>query len=148
MAEALGIKGAEQLAVVAKRLRATGDKNLRRELLRGLRAAAKPSGAAAKSNALQRLPRSGGLAQLVASSRITLQTKLTGTPRVRIIARNQSAIRNADAGSVRHPVYGTDHWVTQKVQPGWWSDAMHKNDRRVRREMSAVLNRIQRQLSR
>lgn len=147
MPEGHAIRGAEQLTVLAKKLRAAGDRNLRRELLRGLRAAGKPMGARARANAM-RLPHRGGLAQLVASSRITVQTRLTGNVRVRIVARNESAIINADKGKIRHPVHGTDVWVTQKVQPGWWTDAARKTDRPVAREMARAVANISRQLSR
>jgi hypothetical protein len=148
MRQGFDVRGAEQLVTVARKLRAAGDRDLRREMLRGMRAAVKPSGQEAKANAMQRLPHRGGLAQLVASSRISTRIKLTGNPRVQVVARNESAIRNADAGKIRHPVWGSDHWVTQRVTPGWWSDAMRKNDRRTAREMSAVLDRIHRQLGR
>lgn len=84
------VQGAEQLAALSRRLRETGSKDLRREVFRGLGRAAKPAKAAAKREALRRLPKRGGLAELVASSRIGSRNRLAGNdPSVRIVATNR-----------------------------------------------------------
>lgn len=118
-------------------------------MFRGLGRAAKPAKAAAKREALRRLPKRGGLAELVASSRIGSRNRLAGNdPSVRIVATNPDNIRRIDKGTVRHPVFGNpDVFVTQKVPRGWWTDPMRLNAPRTRRELAAALEEVAKKLA-
>lgn len=142
------IKGAEDLAKLAKRLKAAGQKDLRKELLRGIREGNKSTIAAIRSNA-QILPRRGGLAQLVAQSRIATRTRATGNSAgIRIVAENAHRLGGLNAGRVRHPVFNRGKWVTQQVRPGWFTDPIENNAPAIRsgveRVMRDIANKIER----
>lgn len=137
--------GSSSLADVGKRLRQAGDRELRRELLRGIREGTKPLIKDAKSNALRTLPTRGGLGARVARTRIDTRTR-TGsrTAGVRLTAAT-NAVRDPkriDRGRIRHPVYGHRPWVFQNVQPGWFSDAMRNGAPKVRKELLNAIHRI------
>lgn len=118
------IRGAEQLGSVAAAFKAAGGGGgLRRELLRNIRSEAKPLVEAAREGA-QKLPQSGGLAALVAASKFSTRTRLSGGVGVRLVGTSEHDIDAMDHGTVRHPVYGHGRWVQQSVTPGWFTDAM------------------------
>ncbi len=144
------ITGAEQLQRLTRRIRDSGDKNLRRELAKALNRATKKPKADARANARQRLPRRGGLAELVAKSKLSTRnrTQGRGNPVLQIVAVNQDNIRNINAGTVRHPVFGHhDRWVNQPVTKGWFSDAMKGAAPEVRKELAVALSELERKLS-
>lgn len=146
------VTGAEQLAALAKDLRAAGDKELRRELMRGLQRAGKPMKAAARTAALTELPSRGGLAELVASSRWSVTTRSAGRGAgVRVAGRglvNASGqeldLASLNRGRLRHPVYGRrGAWVNQRVKVGWFTDAMEvQADSTVRAEVLAAISAV------
>lgn len=120
------ITGAAQLGALAKVLKDAGDKDLRKELLRGLQKAGRPLKAAAKEAAVKGLPSSGGLNDYVAAGQFAVRTR-TGArnPGIRLVGKKKGHdIRATDRGRLRHPVWGHDWWVTQDIKPGWWTDAM------------------------
>lgn len=142
------VTGANQLADLAKQLKAIGNNDLRKELLAGIRKAAKPMAQSAKDRAERELPKAGGLNEVVAKSKFSTRTRTAGrTPGVRVVASNPHDIKALDRGRLRHPVYGNRNaWVTQKVTPGWFTDAMLDNADEVRREILAALDRVARKL--
>lgn len=147
MTDEIRIEGVEQLAALSKRLRDSGERDLKREFNRSLRDASKKPISRAKSNA-SRLPHKGGLAEKVAKSRITQKNRLSArNPTLAIQATNDVNLWRLDRGRIRHPVYGDrDKWVTQDVPSGWWSDAMKESEPEVRRGLAKTLDRIQRKL--
>lgn len=74
-----------------------------------------------------KLPRRGGLAELVA--RADLAVDVGGTderPTVEVTANGRGiALGPLNAGDLRHPVYGRTRgrWVSQRVPSGMWQDA-------------------------
>lgn len=136
----LVIEGGDELYAVAKRLRGA-DKVIRKEMLQGIRTAAKPLTAKARAGAAD-LPRRGGLAALVGRSRFSVQTKTAArTAGVRIVARNTHDIGGMDRGRLRHPVFGTKAYVNQAVRPGWFSDPLKHAADTVRPEIMAAIAR-------
>lgn len=155
------VKGADELERIARRLKEAGNKNLRKELYRGLARAAKPTAAAGRRAALEELPKRGGLAKKIASSRYSTKTRAAGQKvGVRITAKGpknagggEIDIRSLNRGRLRHPVYarGDDRkkwtWVDQSVPPGWWEDAMQiAADEEIRDALLAVLDEIARKM--
>lgn len=142
------VTGADNLAVLAKRLKEIGDNDLRKEMLAGIRRAAKPMTQAAKERAESDLPKAGGLNEVVAKSKFSTRTRTAGrTPGVRVVASNPHDVQSIDRGRLRHPVFGNrEVWVTQKITPGWFTDAMNSHADEVRREMLRVLNTVARKL--
>src|SRR4051794_441543 len=89
-----GVESLSELAVKLKRLE-RGD--LKRKLARDMREAAKPLIPAAQRSALARLPVGGGLNRVVASSKISVRTRLTGqNVSVRLVGRNPHHVSSID----------------------------------------------------
>lgn len=141
------ITGADRLAAVAKQLRQTADKDLRKEMYRGLRRAARPLIADARENARRTLPKQGGLNERVARSRFKVSVRGSGrNPGVRISATGVDA-RVDTQGRDRHPVFGNRRvWVQQKVRPHWFEIPMRAGAPKVRRELDRVVVDIAKKL--
>lgn len=141
MAGDISVSGANQLAAVTKRLKQAGANEVRKDMLRGLRVGAKPLVAVARQSAVENLPRAGGLDQVVAASKFAVRTRTSGrNPGVRVVALSGHNIAAMDRGRLRHPTYGhRDRWVTQKIKPGWWTDALTARAPEVRTALVAVL---------
>lgn len=152
----LQIKGAEQLGDLARRLKAEGEagKGMRRELLKEIRAAAKPLAEDAKS-AVKSLsakpPEDTGLRRRVAAG-VKVRTRTSGkNVGVRIVAGKLDGTnlpRRLNKGSWRHPVFGSDTWVTQTIQPGWFDETIRRGAPRVRVRVRAVMRRTATRITR
>lgn len=140
--------GARQLSELAAKLKAESRGDIRRQLLRNIRAAGKPLLADAQKSALETLPRRGGLNQVVASAKFSVRTSLSGTSaRVRLQASEPHHIRSIDKGRVRHPTFGHDPWKTQAVTPGWWTTPMEAGSPKVRAAIIRTVDEISRKLT-
>jgi len=145
MADDFEIKGADQFLRLSKALKHAGRTGLRKELTAGMRRAAKPLIAKSRAEALQRLPRRGGLAKQVAKEPQRIQVR-TGarTAGVRVVVGKRSGgARAANRGVIRHPVFGNRKvWVNQSVPPDWFDDTMRASAPSVRRELERALEDI------
>jgi hypothetical protein len=144
VAVSIEIRGAEQLAALAKSLKQAGDKELQRELAKAVNSATKPIKDAAKQSALRTLPKRGGLNKRVANSKFTTRrragARIAG---VRVEVKSDDALGMLDKGTVRHPVHGNrDVWVTQRVTPGWWTDPTEALAPQARRDLEAAMRAI------
>lgn len=121
-----------QLAILGARLKVAGAVGLRRELLKGIREAAKPLIEDARAAALEELPKAGGLNERIASDPMSVRTRLTGSNvGVRIVTTTTDT-RGADRGRLRHPTFGhRDRWVTQAIRPGWFTDTLSREAPKV-----------------
>lgn len=123
------VRGAENFMRLSKALKAAGQKELRKELNKNLRDAVKPLIPLTRAAARSTLPSRGGLAAEVARAPQRAQVR-TGqnTAGVRLVVgkRRGSAAGSANRGVVRHPVFGRDVWVEQKVTPGWFDDTLEQ----------------------
>jgi hypothetical protein len=144
------VKGAEELVRLSRQLRAAGDQELRRDFYRGLNRASKPLKEAAKQNAGRVLPRRGGLAALVAKSRLSTSVRGGGAnPGVRITGKGRMDLDRMDRGQVRHPVFGNRRvWVVQSVTPRWFTEPMEAGAEDVRTELLSVFDDVARRLGR
>lgn len=137
MVAEIRITGAEQLRALGRDLKAAGvqGQGLRRELLRGMRAAEKPLKDAVHQSALDSLPKKGGLNEWVAAESVTARNSLSGRGAgVRIVARKKGGKKGShdleavDAGNVRHPVWG--RWLkdvpTQSVESGYFTKPLNE----------------------
>jgi hypothetical protein len=88
----------------------------------GLRSSAPQIEREARSNALTRLPRRGGLAALVAAADMTVRT--TGPTAVTVSTSSDLHLAGIDEGLVRHPTYGRGRFVNQQVPAAYLSDAV------------------------
>jgi hypothetical protein len=143
------IRGADQLARLARQLREAGNKGLQRELGQGINRALRPVKADLKQSALDTLPSAGGLAAKVAASRF--RTRRRSSARVsgiRLEAVNDYALGLLDKGIVKHPVFGRGKKVTQHIEPGWFSRPTLAAAPRVRFEIEQAMRSVARQIER
>lgn len=152
------IAGADALEVLAKRLKQAGRGELRKELMRELRAQGKPAIEDVRKRALATLPRSGGLAARVAGSRYSVRTRASGKSagvRIEATGRTVKALKPMNEGNLRHPVYPKPDiprrewtWVSQRVEPGFFSDPIEARAPEIRRGMLRVMNDIANKIER
>lgn len=120
--ELVSLTGREGIHRVYRDLKEAGEKDLQRELTKSIRLATKPAKDAAKASALAVLPHRGGLARLIASSRVTnLVKKGSRSAGVQIKAASGHDIKSMDEGRLRHLTFGHKPWVQQAVTPGWFT---------------------------
>jgi len=152
----LQIKGADQLGDLAKRLKAEGEsgKGLRREMLKELRAAAKPLAAdaqAAVKSLPTKPPEDSGLRRRIAAL-VKVRIRTSGrSSGVRISVGKLDGTnlpRRLNRGVWRHPVFGSDTWVTQTIQPGWFDKTIRRGAPKVRLRVRAVLKRTVNRIAR
>lgn len=145
------IKGAESLAALGKTLRKVeGGNELRKELLRNLRAAGKPTADDIRANLRNGLPKRGGLAKKMGAAKVATRNKLSGdNAGMRIdVKHTDHDIVSVDKGRLRHPTFGHGPFVNQKVKPDLVTDAFDDNAPRMREAvldaMDTVLDQINR----
>jgi hypothetical protein len=142
--------GAEQLVRLAAAVKLYGDKELRKDMLRGLRNAAKPMATSIKEEAAAVLPKGGGLNEWVAKSPISPRTRTTGkSAGVRITGRKTGHDLEAiNRGRVRHPTYGHSPWVSETVSSGWWERGALKKEGLVRRDLIVAMEEVAAKIAR
>lgn len=149
------VEGIDDLARLARDLKAAGNKDLTKELRRGLQRSVKPLKEAGRQGALDELPTEGGLAAEIAASRFTGRVSLLGrNPRVTLEAKGrnneQGKVHDLDAmdrGRLRHPTYGRK-WVTQTITPGWWTSTMTAKSEGVQARMFEAADAVLKKLGR
>lgn len=149
------------LTALARRIKAEQDgKQIRKDLVTELRAAAAPGVAAVKEK-LRSMPRAargqspamgtylaGRTAVQVRTSgkKVGVRVRIPATPKLRGFAM---AARRINKGSWRHRVYGRDVWVTQHSPiPGFFDDTLRGDHDRFRRAVVAVMRKTARRLTR
>lgn len=124
MADAI-VKG-DDFYRAAKAMKDAGRKDLRKELNRRMRVAAKPLIPKTRAAAKEKLPTEGGLAARIAKDpqRVAVRTGKKTAGVQLVVGKRGSGARQADEGRVRHPVFGRKVWVGQDVEPGWFSGTL------------------------
>jgi len=136
------VTGAAQLLRLSKALKNAGELELRKELNRGIRAAAKPLIGQARAEARRRLPQRGGLAQRVGRQPARVTVKTGQTPGVQIVVGKKGLAAAADAGVIRHPVFGRGPFVSQQVPKGAFTDTFRDGAPTVLPEIEAAMERV------
>lgn len=138
------ISGGRQLQAISQALKAFGAKDLRNELNRGATRAIRPVRAEVRRSAKVWLPKRGGLAKQIASS--TMRTRRVYTTRsagISLQVTSKHHIGTMNRGIVRHPVFGDDDtWTTQRINKGWWNEAVRRTAPGARREMQRVIREV------
>ena len=149
------INGAEQFAVLARRLKDLGDKELSKEFSKSITLATRPLIRGIRQSARDTLPRKGGLAARVAKTPIrTLRREsVSRTAGVRIVGKDPYNIANIDKGRLRHPVFADPSkprnqwtWVNQKVKPGWWTTPTELAGKSVQVQVEKAMAAVKRKL--
>lgn len=139
------VTGADDFYKLSKALKHAGRKELRKELHKGLRTAAKPLVKKTRAEALRLLPKGGGLARQVSKEPQRVQVRTgTRTAGVRIVVPGKNGgARAANRGVVRHPVFGNRKvWVNQNVPPGWFDGPLLESAPAVRRDLEDAIGRV------
>jgi hypothetical protein len=145
------IRGADQLARLARQLKEAGDRGLQRELYGGINRAMKPVREDLKRSAVSgKIPRRGGLAAKVAASRFRTRRRTSAwVSGIRLEATNQYTLGRLNRGQVRHPIPNNrDVWVTQQIEPGWFTEPTQAAAPRVRAEIELVMRLVAKQIER
>lgn len=142
MAVDVRVEGADKLRELSQALKKAGLKDLRSELFRSINRTVKPLRQTAKGTPTDRpgLPRSGGLAQTVASGlrRGVRTRRRTGrNPGISIVGSASGHDLSAmNRGRLRHPLFGNRaYWYTQTVTPGFWDKPLEREAPKVREEL-------------
>ncbi len=125
-----------------RRLKAAS-RDLRKDVQKELRDAAKPLIAETRREARAKLPSRGGFAEQVAREPQRVQVR-TGynTAGVRVVVgKKRGGARGADQGTIRHPVFGTGRYVSQSVPPGWFTGTMQDKAPDVRKDVEKVIKK-------
>lgn len=146
-----GLSGINQLADVARAARLAGGE-LPKKLKKGLTTLGPPAKKAVQEET-QRLP-SGYRTLLAKAVRVRVRADLGFTTAgVSVVTHATGKERRRDIpainrGRLRHPVYGhrKRKWVTQRVQPGFWDDAMDTVSDDAHQRVRAVLDETTRTL--
>lgn len=139
--------GSAELRALAVRLKAAGERDLRLQLFRGVRAGAQPLVEAVKRAALAQLPKGGGLNAQVASQKVSVSVRTgASTAGVRLTTRAPDTAET-DAGFVRHPTFGRrgrGDWKTLEYAPmaGWWSKTLDEGAPLVTPALLAVMRTV------
>jgi len=104
--QAVGIRGADEFLRLSKRLKEAGETELRKELHKAVRVAAKPLIPAVRAAGREAFPQRGGLARRMGKKPYRSQAR-TGarTAGVRIVGTQVDPRMNAE-GRIWHPVFG------------------------------------------
>lgn len=139
------VTGAEDLVRLAKAAKATGDGQLRKDMLRGIRNAAKPVADGIREQYADEMPKRGGAADWYGGMKISPRTRTTGkSAGVRLQGprrgRGADAGRVNDSGVIRHPVHGNrDVWADTPVRAGVAGRGADRAAPRARDDMEEVL---------
>lgn len=139
------VRGADEFLKLSKALKQAGKTELRKQLNKGMKDAAKPLIPLTRQAARDRLPRRGGLAAQVARTPQRVQVRTgAATAGVRlVVGKTGSGARGADQGVIRHPTFGhRDRWVSQKVDAGWFTETILHNKHRVLPEVKKAMERV------
>src|SRR5438874_1699427 len=119
------VQGADDFYKLSKALKAAGQAELRKELNKSMRDAAKPLLPKVRAAAAASLPRKNGLNQRIAKKPFRVQTRTgASTAGVRIVGTNVDP--RIDEGRLYHPVFGRTPGVVQRVTPGYFSETLSK----------------------
>lgn len=143
----MDVRGADDFQRLARALKDAANKDLARELNKGLREAARPFAQAVRQSARQRLPRRGGLNETVAKARISVRKSAKTGIRVQAGGR-RSQLDRINAGRVRHPVFNTGEWVDQDVAPGFWDEPAQRLGPQVVEEGRKAVDRVAAEIER
>lgn len=140
--------GAEQFYRLSKALKAAGEKDLRNELNRRIRIAARPVIADIRAAAIAGLPREGGLGTFISKKQHRVVTRTGRNPGVGIRINKQDPRLDTE-GRLGHPVFnrrdkaGKRVYVVQQVRPGVLSEGFQSAAPRVRDDIVAAINSVQ-----
>lgn len=142
----VSVTGAEDFLALSVRLKQAGEVELRKELNKGIRSAAKPLISKTRAAFRSGLPQRGGLAAEIGrrSMRVKVSTNRL-TPGVSIVATKTDP--RIDEGRIAHPTFGRKPIVVQRIRPGLFSKTLEAEAPTVRDEVVASIDRMARRVT-
>lgn len=141
---------AQDFKRMALDLRDAGEKDLRKQLFRGLQGATKP----ARQDVLDAIPEymPGGYAAVLRKDlKLSASSKGGKDPQVKIKAKGKRKDRFVgplDRGRLRHPLFGNrGYWFEQSIEAGFWTDTLTARQDEVRAELERRMAEVVRQLA-
>ena len=148
------VEGADNFGRLARELRRTKDKELRKALYAGINRSVKPLTAAVKEAIPEFLPRRYAI-ELGKSLRVRARTRAGRNPSIYLVGKAKTKrgkerdLASLNRGRLRHPLYGDRrHWFNQPVPPNWWDDPLLQDAEMVRDQIEAVIEDVGRQFLR
>lgn len=132
------VRGADDFLKLSKALKRAGRGDLRKELNKAMKVAAKPLVNVARDAFRSGLPSGGGLNAFMAKKPITVVTRTGKDPGVSVKVAKADP-RLDSAGRLTHPVFGRRPNVVQQVQPGIFSTAMQAETPEIRGDLEQAL---------
>ena len=138
----LKITGGEEFSALAKRLRDAGDRGLQKELYSALNRSTRPLKDAARESALEHLPHTGGLDEIVAAAKMS--TRRRGALTVRIEANGIDQLALTNKGKVAHPTFKHRPRVLQSIPKAkdWFYKPLRDGAPEVRRQLVKAMRDI------
>lgn len=149
----VSLQGADKLDALGERLRRAGRTDLLAELKREMRKPPKRLEAAVRAEVAPRMP-AGYERPLGSSLRFRTSFPRGATVGVSVTMDGRGrAVRALDAGILKHPVFGrrrrttrgrvfNNPWVTQRIQPGFFTQPARRVLRQVQDDTVAAIDRV------
>lgn len=146
MAGGESIRGAEDFLKLSKALKAAGQKELRNELHKAMKATAKPLLPKVRQSARDSLPKRGGLNERIAKKPYRTQVRTgAATAGVRIVGAKVDPRINQ--GRLVHPIFGRKgkpkpgqaNTAIQAVKPGYFDEPLKESGPAVREDLIKAL---------
>lgn len=124
------------------------DKEVQKAFRKAFREIARPLGQSVVRSGSASMPSRGGLRARLASSKVGVAASFGRDPKVtlRLGAKPSIGLKTLNSGQVRHPVWKTGVWVSQRVPSGTYDQAFQAAGPLAQRRMAAatedVLNDI------
>lgn len=146
------VHGARDLEQLSRALKESGDRELRKVLLASIRKTNKPTIDHVRESARENLPSTGGLADLVAASKIGTRTRLTTKAvgiEIRGTGKSVRNLRRLNEGKLRRPLFGNkSYWFEQDVRPNWFTDPIEKDLPRIHQGLTHVMGDVAQKIKR
>lgn len=143
----IDIQVGTDIGLIAEQLKDFGRDDLRREFVKGVKDAVRPTQRQIKAGVGAYMP-TGYTDDLKRDMTVTTSVRTTGNAKVTVTGRSgQSRLNALNKGRLRHPLFGNrDKWYSQRVRPGFFTDPLFRSvpdaTRRVERAMQDALDRI------
>lgn len=147
--------GGEKLAALSKALRKAGERELERELDKGVREPLKGLIPKIAASARRKFPKRGGfLRTYEARHKLRVQRRNGGRyPGVRLVDSYPGRITRLNQGVLRRPVFADEtepreawEWINQPIPAGFFDEPVDAEKDEIRRSVEDALERVVRQV--
>lgn len=131
----------QELQRIGRRLTEAGGGSFRSRVTVAIRRVAEATIPDIRASEYDVLPKHGGLADLIASSKVGIRARLSGTTAgVSIVGGGTHNLTAMNAGLVHHPRFGDrGSWFAQSIRPGMFTDPIEAKAPEFERSIQAVM---------